>query len=300
MTKNERILGIGAIIICLVLIIHSIGGIFIMENIKNLNLVNQILSKEILTLKNDLTKITFLTNDYSQQIDEFAMRTHLNVKELERQTQIIQENIREVDYRKILNGSVVVTCLTSEGSGTVIKKVESGFYVLTCYHVVNGAAKLNEVIGLNIGVSVGYPKYDKNNKIIGKVIYGAKIIKVDEPNDLALLKVEVIDTVLNEIKIANNYPKQGDNVYSVGNPLGLIRTVSKGILANYDNDYYVFDGTITFGNSGGGLYNKDGELIGVPTAVLMYGESIEAAPESGLGMAINLIMIKKFLKGIEW
>jgi len=272
------------------LFISDIGHYF---SIKHLLDVNKFLIDELIRTKMILADLTIsITDSIQQVVDNNQLSAYW--------MQSVENRIKEVDYNKILNSSVVVACLTGEGSGTVIKKVENGFYVLTCNHVISDIAKLNKATGLDLGVSVGYPKYDKEGQSGGKVIYAAKIIKYDEKYDLALLKVNIDDESLTEIKLAEHSPLKGDVVYSVGNPLGLIRTVSKGIIANYEETNYVFDGTITFGNSGGGLFNKNGELIGVPASVLVYGGKEDFAPESGLGMAINLITIKKFLEGVEY
>jgi serine protease Do len=131
----------------------------------------------------------------------------------------------------------------------------------------------------------------------GVVVYGAEIIKIDEENDLALLKTFMVDDELEVAKIATTEPQKGDIVYSVGSPLGILRTVSQGILSNKVEGFYLSDNTTTFGNSGGGLYNTNGELIGVPAQVMGYGSEELFAPESSLGMSINLPRIRLFLDG---
>lgn len=212
------------------------------------------------------------------------------------------DSFKKTDSQLLLKSSVFVRDYTSSGAGTVIKKTENKMYILTCYHVVNNVIFLNE-IGLALKVTVGYSKTDKYNYIAGLMIYGAKVIKFDKNRDLALLEVNIVDKELEARPIAKNEPEKGDTIYSVGNPLGTLRTISKGILANKEKGFYLTDNTITFGNSGGGLFNNKGELIGVPSKVMAYvfenkdGTEL-ISPESGLGLSIDLKTIKEFLKGV--
>ena len=213
--------------------------------------------------------------------------------------------IVEVDKNLILNGSVFIQNMTGSGSGTIIKKTEDSMYILTCYHVIESNWQLQKQ-GFKMAPTVGYSKSDKFDKVSGLVIYGAEIIKVDEEKDLALLKISINDKDLNEIKIAEINPEKGDVIYSIGHPLGLMRALSKGILTAKIEGFYVSDNTITFGNSGGGLFNIKGELIGVPSQVMGYGVGKDEngeqyfVPESGLGQSINLIIVKEFLKEVEY
>lgn len=206
----------------------------------------------------------------------------------------------DADINILLNSSVSVTGIFSEGAGTVIKKTDNNMYILTCAHVVEEIIRENEK-GNPLGASVGYTMIDDNGRLLGVVFYGASIIKYDETTDLALLKTFIVDDNLIAVNIASEEPQKGDVVYSVGSPLGLIRTVSKGILSNKEDGFYISDNTITFGNSGGGLYNIKNELIGVPARVLVYQiDDANIVPESGLGLSITLQIIKEFLEGVDY
>ena len=206
----------------------------------------------------------------------------------------IQKQTTEPDVNKLLNGEVFVQDIMGAGAGTVIKKTNKEMYILTCAHVVEDIHTLQEK-GLPIRGTLGYSKTGEKDKISGMVLYAYTIVKYDEENDLALIKTTSVDEKLNVIPLATEIPNKGDTVYSVGDPLGLYRTLSKGILCNKTEGFYVSDNTTTYGNSGGGLFNKNGELISVPSNVYVYGDGMEAAPESSLGYSISLERIKEFL-----
>ncbi len=180
--------------------------------------------------------------------------------------------LKTVEPNYMLTGTVYVQGAFGLGSGTVIKKTENAMYVLTCYHVVDSNVELKK-FNMDIPVKIGYLKKDNTGKTIGNVVYVAEIIKTEVSVDLALLKINMVDDNLQEIKIAIYEPEVGDTVYSVGCPLGMFRTFSKGILSNKKEGFYVSDNTTTYGNSGGSLYNVYGELIGVPARVQGYSAS---------------------------
>lgn len=201
------------------------------------------------------------------------------------------------DVSHMVNGNVIVDGVMGIGAGTIIGKAGNAMYILTCYHVIDYVAKMNEK-GIPIQSQIGYPIINQDKEGKGMVSYPVTIVKQDEKNDLALLKIEIVDDTLEVIKLADTTPSIGDTVFSVGSPLGMIRTLSKGVISNFIEGFYISDNTCTFGNSGGGLYNRQGELIGVPAQVTGYGTTVEGnfVPESSLGFAINLKRIKEFLK----
>jgi len=246
------------------------------------------------TINNDIELLKHL----QEQIRQSEKGDNILLEKITNLLETINELKRNnVDIDKLLNSDVFVQGIFGQGAGTVIKKTKENMYILTCAHVVNEVWELNKK-GLKFGASVGYSKSDKKDIIAGMIAYGAEIIKYDEENDLALLKTSIVDDNLIAVDISNEEPQKGDVVYSVGSPLGLLRTISRGIIANKVEGFYVSDNILTYGNSGGGLYNTKGDLIGVPAQVPTYaivdGQGI---PESGLGYSINLKVIKDFLRG---
>jgi serine protease Do len=157
------------------------------------------------------------------------------------------------------------------GSGFVIS--EDGF-IVTNNHVIEGA---DEIL---------IEFFD------GKELE-AKLIGTDKNTDIALLKVEY-EEPLEFVSFADSdLARVGDWVVAMGNPLGQGFSVSAGIVSarnralsgSYD-DYIQTDAAINRGNSGGPLFNMDGDVIGVNTAILSpNGGSIGI----GFSMASNVV-----------
>ncbi|WP_425050819.1 Do family serine endopeptidase [Psychromarinibacter sp. S121] len=157
------------------------------------------------------------------------------------------------------------------GSGFVIS--EDG-YIVTNNHVIEGADQVT--IEFFSGVELD-----------------AEIVGTDPNTDIALLKVES-DTPLPFVTFGDSdTARVGDWVMAMGNPLGQGFSVSAGIVSarnralsgTYD-DYIQTDAAINRGNSGGPLFNMDGDVIGVNTAILSpNGGSIGI----GFSMASNVV-----------
>jgi serine protease Do len=157
--------------------------------------------------------------------------------------------------------------VTSLGSGFII---DGSGYVVTNNHVIDDAEEITVILQDNTNLKA---------KLVGK----------DTKTDIALLKVDT-DKKLPSVKFGDSdKARVGDWVMAIGNPFGLGGTVTAGILSArardinsgpYD-DYLQTDASINTGNSGGPMFNMDGDVIGVNTAILSpSGGSI------GIGFAI--------------
>ena len=158
------------------------------------------------------------------------------------------------------------------GSGVIIS---SDGYILTCAHVVSGAS--------NITVSIG----DKD--------YPATLVGEDTTSDIAVVKVDATGLTPATVGDSDNL-KVGESVMAVGNPLGeLGGTVTSGIVSALNRSVSIqgsssvntmsliqMDASVSPGNSGGGLFNMNGELVGVVNA-----KSSDSDAE-GLGFAIPI------------
>jgi len=299
-----------------VVLVGTLIGLVIGLVSLRLDMINTVSSLE--------SEITFLNYNYNQLINnETELLKQLQeqsndskagdkliyyeVDKLAQEIDDLKKN-QEPDLIKLLNSDVSVSTFFGEGAGTVIAKTENRMYILTCYHVVAEIDRINKM-GMKVGVTIAYSKKDDRNSIAGMTAYGAQIIKTDEEHDLALLEIFTVDENLTVVNLAEIEPQKGDTVYSIGSPLGIWRTISKGIICNKQDGYYISDNTTTYGNSGGGLYNSKGELIGVPSNVMGYSVAKKKpepipepkfVPESSLGLAIDLPTIKDFLEGVEY
>ncbi len=149
------------------------------------------------------------------------------------------------------------------GSGVV---VDTRGYVLTCFHVVRGAAM----------VSVD---------IDGERVQASAVAK-DEFLDLAIVKVD--HTFAKAVRWANSANvRAGDVVIAVGYPFDIGELASLGIISavGFKMEYPVFvlDAAINPGNSGGGLFDTSGRLVGIPHR-LHAAQGLKAY--TGIGFAI--------------
>ncbi|KUJ79899.1 DegQ family serine endoprotease [Ruegeria profundi] len=163
------------------------------------------------------------------------------------------------------------------GSGFVIS--EDG-YIVTNNHVI---AEADEIL-VEFFPGDGQPKKELPAKVIG----------TDDKTDIALLKVEASGPLQYVQFGDSDVARVGDWVIAMGNPLGQGFSVSAGIVSarnralsgSYD-DYIQTDAAINRGNSGGPLFNMNGEVIGVNTAILSpNGGSIGI----GFSMASNVVV----------
>ena len=166
---------------------------------------------------------------------------------------------------------------TALGSGFVIK--ESGI-VITNNHVIQNAE----------GIFVKFTD--------GKE-YEAKLVGTDPVSDIAVLKIKS-DKKFPAVKFGDsNKARVGDWVLAIGNPFGLGGTVTQGIISainrdinmgRYDN-FIQTDASINQGNSGGPLFNMNGEVMGINTAI--YSNS---GGSVGIGFAIPANFAKNVIE----
>lgn len=120
--------------------------------------------------------------------------------------------------------------------------------------------------------------------------YTARLIKISDKHDLALLQLEREITpyiLLSKDKTL----KQGDTVFAIGSPLGIRDSVTSGILTRLSRDYLYTDAKIMPGNSGGPLINEAGEVVGVNTMKV----SKTSVFDDGFGLAIPAqIILEEF------
>ena len=166
------------------------------------------------------------------------------------------------------------------------KSLGSGFiispdgYIFTNNHVVEQADKI--LVKLSDGKE-----------------YEAKIIGKDAKTDIALIKIKPTDSLPVAETGDSDKLRVGDWVMAIGNPFGLEQTVTAGIVSAkgrvigagpYDN-FIQTDASINPGNSGGPLFNMEGKVIGINTAIVAQGQ--------GIGFAIPISMAKTILPDLK-
>ena len=169
----------------------------------------------------------------------------------------------------------------SSGSGVIF--TQDG-YIVTNNHVVEAAEKIQV--------------------IYNKKVYPAELIGTDPSTDLAVLKIE--ETNLPSITLGNSsLLSVGEWVIAVGNPFSLSSTVTAGIVSakgrriNVVEDKFPIesfiqtDAAINPGNSGGALVNKNGELVGINTAILSRTGSY-----TGYAFAVPIDIAKKVVEDL--
>ncbi len=164
------------------------------------------------------------------------------------------------------------------GSGSVI---DDQGHILTNYHVLEGASKVT--------VSFG-----------GDKTYPAKVIGGDPDTDLAVIKIEPGNDKLTVVQFGDSDALQvGQKVLAIGNPFGLDRTLTTGVISGLQrpirarNNRLIdgaiqTDASINPGNSGGPLLDKYGRMIGINSQILSRtGGSV------GVGFAIPVSIAKR-------
>jgi serine protease DegS len=169
---------------------------------------------------------------------------------------------------------------TSFGSAVII---DSAGFLVTNFHVVGEAAE----------ISVQF----SDGRIAEAVVVGE-----DKETDLALIKVDLSD--LAAIKLGSSSQLRiGDVVLAIGNPYGLSKSVTQGIVSatgrgllnlNTFENFIQTDAAINSGNSGGALVNSHGELVGINTAVLAQDSGTE-----GIGFAIPVDLVRGVVEALK-
>lgn len=194
-------------------------------------------------------------------------------------------------YAKVVDSVIAVTATAQTNAGTQISTsvaTGSGFvltedgYVVTNYHVVEGAT------ALSITVSDGTE-------------YSATLCGYDSANDIAVLKAEA--TSLQAVTLGSSDDLiVGDQVAVIGNPLGeLTATLTVGYISAKDRvvttdgsqiNMLQTDAAVNSGNSGGPIFNMKGEVVGIITAKYS-GTSTSGATIEGIGFAIPMDDVTK-------
>lgn len=220
-------------------------------------------------LYNEINILEKELNNTAKTVQDVLPKTQESVKEIEN----FVSKIQKIDpytaplelgsfIDTVKKSTVTVYCNGGNGSGFALgvtlqkTTLDAGYRtsIITNEHVA--------------GECSGY-RYGNSNLYVtqGNNIFKAKVISVDESNDLALL---VIKEELPILQPAKAYPELGHWVMAVGSPWGLEGSVTFGNISLYSAEVkrLTTDASINPGNSGGPLINSKGEVVGINTLII--------------------------------
>jgi S1-C subfamily serine protease len=180
--------------------------------------------------------------------------------------------------RTLVGGNMFFGVVPSEGNGSGSVLDKEG-HILTNFHVVEGARQIQVTL-------------------FNEESYDAEIIGQDAINDIAVLRIKAPPEELFPMEMGDSDSLQvGMRVFALGNPFGLFRTMSEGIISSLNRSLAVqenweiksiiqIDASINPGNSGGPLLDAKGRLIGMNTAI---ASKVQQSAGIGFAIPVNLI-----------
>lgn len=224
-------------------------------------------------------------------------RARIDTIERARRDDVVEDEVRADDLFRVVpdlpqrapeeltrrfgEAVIVVSTPSGQGSGFII---HPDGYAITNAHVIQGETRIKCTV---------YEQQERDFR--RRVIDDVEILAVNNHLDLALLRLRSPD--------GNSFPityvqgaeelAAGQDVFAIGAPLGLERTVTRGVIAttqrNFEGMTYIqTTAQINPGNSGGPLFNDRGEVIGVTNMKIPLGE--------GLGFAIPMRYVRDFIR----
>lgn len=181
------------------------------------------------------------------------------------------ENITTADASKRYAPAVVLV-KTARGLGSGFFINQEG-YLITNFHVIQGEKRITVT------------QFLQEDQILRRILHkDVEIIAVAPFHDLAVLKISAPEST--DITSVIFAPKEelniGEPVFAIGNPMGLERTVTKGVLSQTHRNfggilYLQVDAPINPGNSGGPLFNARGQVIGIINMGAVYMDGLNFA-----------------------
>ena len=215
------------------------------------------------------------SSSFGSGLDDFAPEERTNILVYEKVNRSVVHITTKSAQRELLFLEV-----PSEGAGSGSVLDKSG-HVLTNYHVVEGANEIR--VTLHNGDS-----------------HEASIVGHDPPNDVAVLKIAAPASDLIPMELGDSSRlRVGQVVYAIGNPFGLERTMTTGIISSLNRSLpsragrtmksiIQIDAALNRGNSGGPLLDTRGRLIGMNTAI-----ASSTGENTGVGFAIPVDTVKR-------
>ncbi len=247
----------------------------------------------------EIPEVTFVSDEYNNINIQFrTTTTHLQYRP---NSNVDWQNIYQLpilnnypefvrDFADIISevrtGVVRVIADGGTGSGSIYKKIGNEYYVVTNNHVLKTGSS----------ITVEYIYYENIYEIKNGTFIGS-----DPSTDIAIFRFSTEHTLPVLSFGDSNLPRIGENVFSIGTPLLLIRrrnTVTQGIISNINqfvnlfpissNYYFQHDSAINSGNSGGPLFNENGLIIGMNTLKGSNTEALSFAVKSNIMQRVIL------------
>lgn len=213
---------------------------------------------------------------FKQEIkDEIALESTFD-------STLLNDHFRKVSSEiSLYTVAITVTVSDQEllGSGIIYENSGNDYYILTNEHVIRYADS----------IEVFFPSEN--------AYFEATIVKQDADKDLAILKITTLE-ILNCYQISNEVYAVGELVFSVGSPTSIeySNSITLGIISRIDDEVIQHDAAINSGNSGGPLFNLEGNFIGINVSKInttLIGNN--AVNVEGVGFAIKLETILTFI-----
>jgi S1-C subfamily serine protease len=214
------------------------------------------------------------SNSFLTGLEEFTPEERTNIAVYEKANRSVVHITTKATQRELL----FEVPAEGTGSGSII---DQAGHIVTNYHVVEGATEISVTLA--------------NGET-----FDAGLIGYDPPNDMAVLKVNAPPEMLIPIQLGDSSRlRVGQLVYAIGNPFGLERTMTTGIISSLNRSLPTrsgrtmksiiqIDAALNRGNSGGPLIDSRGRLIGMNTAI-----ASSTGENTGVGFAIPVDSIKR-------
>ncbi|MCA9225965.1 MAG: trypsin-like peptidase domain-containing protein, partial [Planctomycetales bacterium] len=208
--------------------------------------------------------------------DRFTAEEQVNISVYEN----VNRSVVNITTKSVRGDAFFFEEMTTEGSGSGSVLDKEG-HILTNFHVIEGAQEAR--VTLFNGES-----------------FVAEIVGQEPDNDMAVLRIEAPADVLFPVTLGDSgYLKVGQKIYAIGNPFGLERTLTVGIISSLNRQLpsrnrrmmksiIQIDAALNRGNSGGPLLNSHSELIGMNTAI-----ASSTGENTGVGFAIPVSTIRR-------
>jgi len=287
-------------VIVMGLIISAIGILGIIQyqqtqaNVKDAIETMALLNRKINDLKAEINH----SKDYNQLMFDIMNSTdNIIIKTEQTIIQTLKELPDKIKYDKFVleqklqavNVIIHNDTLGELGSGVTLH-YKGKFYILTAGHMLT--QKDDKLTFSQNGENFGELEVIKwDFDPADQSLDGVDLLLLQPKNKMLIPKIYV--------ELADYEPLTATEVYIVGNPMGIESVVSDGRIIMYENNYMLFFDHSYFGNSGGGIYTKEGKLLGINSIIMNFDNITHQGIPYVVGGAMRLNVVKKFLEDVE-